>query len=291
MPRTTRTIEISSLNVAMHAPHSPQRYVELFRAVFRQKRVARLGKVFGAMVGSLYPLDRADHSKGLEGEIYRFLKLDPNEPWFNTATKEAASEDEVQQIVIPDHLLPHLQRIPFVFHANTHRLFFVSKDRHDTFGPSAAKRLLDQVFQPLTSKGLFPEVEVTVVPDKESLDRIFAMARLSTLVIDLVRPNADDGDDEEQRWLRRLADQESRRMKVELTAERGGTVLPDADTISMAKVAARNGTVRAQGRDAVGNKVTESTTDRPMVTAAHVDSDLETTNDVLRRTAGALDAQ
>jgi hypothetical protein len=275
----------------MHAPHSPERYIELMRAVFRKKRVARLGKVYGGMIGGLYPIDRRDHSVGVEGEIYRFLKLDPNEPWFNTATKEAASEEEVQQINIPEHLLPHLQRVPFVFHAKSHRLHFVSKDRSDVLGPSVAKRLLDQLFQPVISNGLFPAVEVTVMPDKETLERIFAMPTISTLRIDLVRPNADDGEDEEQRWLRRLADQESRRMRVELSAERGGTVTPDQDTISMAKVAAKNGAVLAEGRDAAGTRARESTTDRPLVEAVEVDSEYETAIDVLRRTARALDAQ
>jgi hypothetical protein len=80
-------------------------------------------------------------------------------------------------------------------------------------------------------------------------------------------------------------------MRVELSAERGGTVTPDQDTISMAKVAAKNGAVLAEGRDAAGTRARESTTDRPLVEAVEVDSEYETAIDVLRRTARALDAQ
>lgn len=110
---TTRAIKISALNIAMHQPHSPKKYVELFKDAKKLNYLVRLGSLHGAILGSIYPPKDGNPTSELTGEIYRFVKLDPKEPWFNVETSDVASDDEVGRINIPGHLLPHLQRIEF----------------------------------------------------------------------------------------------------------------------------------------------------------------------------------
>lgn len=290
MPRE-RTIKVGALNIAMHSPHSPRRYVQMMNDVFKLQRMVRLRKVYGAMLGTLYAARQGSPDLGLNGEIYRFLKLDPNEPWFNSATREVATEGELRSIKIPEHLLPHLQRIPFVFRPMTHRLYFAAKDRTDSLGPLVAQRLFDQLLAPLINEMDYPSIEVTVMPDQDSIERILRMPALETLTIKLVRPNADDGDDDQSRWLAKLETERARRIELRLVAERNATLQPDEETQIMAKVAATNGSVFATGRDVQGLPIQESTTAKPLLVPATVDSAFETTSGVIDRIADNLDAR
>ncbi len=69
-----------------------------------------------------------------------------------------------------------------------------------------------------------------------------------------------------------------------MIAKTGETIAPDADTLALASVAARNGSVSVVGRDANGMRVEESTQKRPLQISALVDSEVETSLDVLKRT-------
>lgn len=284
----TRTVTVSCLNIAMHSPHSKKRYVELLAAAFTAKRMVRLGSVHGGMIGSLYGATSENSEKELTGELYRFLKLDPDEPWFNAQTKEAASPDDLEKLNIPQHLLPHLKRIPFLFKPSTHRLYLISKDRKDSLSAGAAKQLLDGVFSPLIEEQKFPPVEITVEPDKNALDEIFSLKSLEHLVIELVPPNPDDGDEIEKKWKERLKKQNVRRQTVQLDSERNQTIKPDAETKALAKVAASNGKVVATGHDAAGVKQELSTVDKPLRERVLHDPNVETLFDTLRRTADSL---
>ena len=280
-----RTIKISALNIAMHHPHSAQRYVSLFKDAKKLKYLVRLSSLHYAMLGSLYGPKSEESSDALSGEIYRFVKLDPSEPWFNVQTSEVATNDDVENIKIPAHLLPHLQKIEFVFKPDAHELWFVSQDRKDRLGSQAATKFFQKLFDRVVSRGRYPTVEVTAIPDVETLDKMMSLAMLEKITIELKRPNADDAAEDEARWLKRLEKQKIRKQTTQLVAARGESIKPDDETRALAAVASRNGNVSVIGRDADGTKVEESTNARPLVMSEHVDSDIETSRDVLLRTA------
>ena len=283
--KTTRSIKVSALNIAMHRPHSPQLYIDLFRNAKRLKALVKLGGLHGAMFGSLN--GPRDYTRGalLTGEIYRFVNLDSSEPWFNMQTNEAASEDDMGAVQIPKHLLPHLQFIEFAFRPDTHELWFISQDRSDRMGPQAAAKFFQQLFDKLFLEGKCSQVEVTALPDVETLEVLFALHKLERITIDLKRPNADDGASEEARWLKRLEDQNIRRQETSLVASPGETIKPDRETRSLAEVASRNGSVSVVGKDAEGLRVVESTVAKPLVLSRLVNSEIETSLDVLTRVA------
>ena len=280
-----RFIKISALNVAMHKPHSPQRYVALLKDAKRLNALIPLGALHGAMLGSLDGTD--DYSKGsmLTGEIFRFVKLDASEPWFNLQTSEAASDDDMGGVSIPNHLLPHLQRIEYAFRPDTHELWFISQDRKNRLGAQAAVTFFQRIFDLVYRQGNCTQVEVTALPDIDTLEKMLSLSILQRMTIDLKRPNADDGAGEETRWLKKLEDQGIRRQETTLIASAGESIKPDEETRALAQVAARNGSVSVVGKDADGIRVEESTIAKPMVLSRLVNSALETALDVLKRTA------
>jgi hypothetical protein len=285
-----RTIQVSGLNIAMHSPHSPQRYVELFNQAMQTKRPLRKGDVHMLMLGSVRPDNPEKPEDGLHGEIYRFVKLNPNEPWFNELTHDVATEDDLREVNIPQNLLPHLKRFPFVFNPKTHHLYYIKSDRTNSIGPAAIKDLLDHLISPLVIDGKFPETNITIIPETDSIDRILGLQSIEQLTIEITRPNPDDGDSVQQRWMNRLANQKVKKIVMNMQSSKGESIQPDGDTKAMAEVAAMDGKVVAIGYNSDGDKVIESTVEQNMVKYVSVDSDTETAELVLSRTAIDLDA-
>jgi len=280
-----RRITLAPLNIALHAPHPFERYVELLQKAFRRKVVVRLGSLPGAMLGTLNQPKNHGKTTLVSGEIYRFVKLNANEPWFNADKKEPATDKDVEAINIPSHLLPHLQRIPFVFNAKKHQLWYISRDQKNSFGPSTAVKFMESLLQSTALEFDFPEVSVTAVPESTSVHDILGLPGLEYLRIELVRPNPDDGESAEARWLRRLEEQKTTKAKLELFHAKNATLKPDAETRDMAEVAANNGSVYGRGRTADGLLVEDSTQDRPMLRQEFVNSEIETAADILERAA------
>lgn len=269
----------------MHQPHSPQKYMDLLWDARRSKKLVRLGKIHGAMIGHLS--GRREYSRGavLVGEVYRFVKIDDSLPWFNSETGEEASEDDMEKIQIPKELLPNLQRIEFAFVPGKHRLWFVARDRDDRLGPKAARKFFDVLLNGVAREKRYPEIEVTVIPDKDSIDELLSVHRIKRLTVRLIRPNADDAEELEQRFLDRLEEANSKEMLSVFTEADSDGVTPTKELRGLANVAARNGSVRVEGRTADGAKFDESTTERPMVLARQVDENVEFASSVLVRTA------
>jgi hypothetical protein len=280
-----RRVTFAAINIALHAPHPMGSYIDLLQKAFRRRDVVRMGALHGVMLGSMGRPKEYGKTQLLHGEIYRFVKLDPDQPWFNAQSKEPATEEDIEAIKIPGHLLPHLQRIPFVFNARRHRLWYVSRDQANSLAPATATRFLTHLLQATALQHDFPEVSVTAVPDSTSVEKILSLPGLEYLKIELVRPNPDDGDSAEDRWLRRLEEQNTTKAKLELFHARNQAIEPDAETTEMAQVAATNGFVYGRGRTLDRLPVEDSTAARPMLQHEFVDTNIETAADVLSRIA------
>lgn len=283
--KSVRTIDISALNIAMHQPHSPQRYMDLLWDARRSKKLVQLGSVHGAMIGHLSGPREYSRGTVLVGEIYRFLKIDASQPWFNVETRDVASEDDMEKVQIPKELLPNLQRIEFVFIPSKHQLWFSARDRGDRLGAATAKKLFDMLLTKIALEKGYPKIAITVIPDKESVEELLGVHRIKRLTIQLKRPNADDAADLEQKFLEQLEVVNSREMVTIFTEADKDGVKPTEELRGLANVAARNGSVRVEGKTADGVKIDESTIERPMVLQKQVDENVELALNVLVRTA------
>lgn len=271
---------IGGINVVTQ-PHSPQRYVELMRALFRLKRPVPVRGTQHLMIGELKPIRQQEWLDGMIGRLYRFDQIDPKAPWFNVENNEVATAEEISEIKIPPRLKPNLKMFDFVFYPKGHKLYFQTRHAGETLGPQSLKRILDRLCELPQIAKAFGDVEITVIPEKEQLDRILGLHRLAKLVIDVKRPNPDDLEDDEDRVFKRLDKMGTRRMLEILTAEPGESIKPDASVQLMARVAANNGRVVGIGYTDAGLRVEESTVDKPWQGIVIFDPELQPAREAL----------
>jgi hypothetical protein len=194
---------------------------------------------------------------------------------------EEATEDEMAAIAIPEDLVPNLVLFDFVFYPKGHALYFVSKwDRH-TLSPRSLCKMLEVVFRAQEIFGRFGKVDMTIMPDKQTLSRILKLHRLAKLTIDVSRPNPDDNAEDDDEVFERMRDQGARRMVQVMTAEAGESIKPDEVTAQLARVASRNGKVSAVGYTADGQKIEESTVNVPWRESVAYNPDHQLPSDVL----------
>lgn len=261
-----KTIPVYCLNLAMHAPHSPERYVELLQACHRH--VVELNSPFAAMIGSLYAPASPDDSGLWAGEFYQFLNIDVNDPWFDLNRREQASDGDKAAVSIPSHLKPELTRFSFVFDPVSHLMVVQMKQDGRSFGAGRAQKLLDRLFaHPRMQE--FPSVEVTALPQRDAVERMLKLPHLSQLKISLVRPNPDDLDKTEAKLMGRLAGQNAKRMDIVLQGAGNQSLTPDEETRAVAQVAAHNGVVSVVAKNSEGKTVATSTLDVTRI--EHVD--------------------
>lgn len=265
-----RKFQFSALNIVTH-PHSPEGYVKLFGALYGLRRAFHVRGNQHLMIGDLERVDRDDPLRGLTGRMYRFDQIDPKAPWFNVENKEEASDDELAEINIPDALKPNLVKFNFVFYPRHHRLYFESVSNGATLGEGSMRKFFDLICAVPSIVEKFGKVDITVVPEHEQLERILSLPSLSKLIVDVKRPNPDDLATEEARVFARLDRMKSRRLIETLVAEPGETITPDDDVRVLARVAARNGSVSGTGYSAGGDKLQQSTVDRPLRQTVHYD--------------------
>jgi hypothetical protein len=282
-----RTITIGALNIVMPAPHNPQRYIDLFQRAYKRKHPVRLRGDFAGMIGSC----RAEEVGGntiVTGELYKFFDLQLDGQWYNTLEQKAAEEAELAQIHIPENLKPHFQIFPFVFFPNKHRLFFITKDQHDSFSPGQTQKLFSSVFEDLRLVREYGEIEVTVEPSTETLERIFSMPRLKRITIEVTPPNADDHDDAEVRLFEKMGLLNADRQVMELSSKKhNGLTLTD-DIKTLADIGSSNGVVSGRGEDDEGHTVNVSTAEHPLQEKVEFESLIQSRTEALLTKAQEL---
>lgn len=281
----SRTIDVGGLNIALYKRHTMATYVELFQEAFDLQSIFFSGELHGTMLGGLWNLDRPDHDPVIAGEIFRFIRIDPTQPWFNVESKEVATDDDMRKISIPDHLLPHLKRVFFLFFPRRHRLALMVRSQTRTMSPGAAKTFFEALFGHPRLEAKFGPVSITVLPDQDQLNHVLQTPNMSKLIIEIVPPNPDDADDEETKVLEKLKKQNARRLTVQVDGQRNEAIKPDEDTKLYARVASSNGRVIAEGHDAANKRVLRSTDEIPRKVQGVVDQTQQTELSVLEQVA------
>lgn len=278
-----KTIEVSALNISMHSPHSAQGYVDLFARAKQRKRVFMQGEIHALMLGSLLDTENSVNANELVGEVFRFVKVDANAPWFNTETNDEASEDDKAAVSIPPNLYAHMQRLQFIFFPREHQLWYISNDGKVRMGPKRLESFLQRLLDDASASMQGLPVEVTTLPDKAALEKMFKLHRLERIVMQFKRPNPDDGADIAAKIMERMEAQNIARLNEELIATKGHSITPDAQTLAEADVAAKNGHVEVFGKTGEGVPVKASTTNIPLRVSLKIDSDVETPLAAVRR--------
>jgi len=260
MARQTK-MTIGAINIKIH-PHTPQTYIELFNDVIKLKRRASLrGDIYGHL--SSFSFLNRDETLGFKGFIYKYLNIDPNEPWFDVDEEKVVDKEQMLQVEVLKKVKPHFSHFMYLFIPKYHRFFFTTYYDKKSISPSSVERFLKGVFYHPDILEKYGEVDVIVEPSIDGLEKIFKIPTLERLELLITKPNPDDHDEAEQKLLQRLGRLKAKRLKEEYVAESRSSIEPDDELRTLSRIAASNGYVWASGKDLEGKAVQESTTEHP----------------------------
>lgn len=258
------TIVLGALNVVMH-PHPSGSYSALFRKAHELQRQIFVRRDQVLSIGSCFPIVEGSDETGFQGDLFRFMEIDPNEPWFNLADNRAATTSEVRtQVAIPKHLKPKFKQFRYAFFPEPHLLVVVLYKQSDSISIDTVQKFLSAVLNDseLRLAGL-PEVSVTPVQSKEDLQRIWSYPEIDQLEIFVKRPNADEGDKEEKQLLDLMKKQGIGAQEIKMFKGPEETIKPNQQTKAWAEIALSNGHVKAIVKGADHKRRIESTSDHP----------------------------
>lgn len=191
------------------------------------------------------------------GRILIWTEIDLKRPWLDLTNEDELSATLKGSINIPANARPNGRVFGYVFAEKNHRVYFESKNEFgESLGPTVAK----SIFTKITSQELLgfnsPEVEVTIVPDVDAVDRVLTIPRLRTLFIRVTLPNPDTASPEaRKRVYDRLKRAKARQLEERYIKSSDAEKLQMTPEIrETAEVAAENGLVRGEGRDDDGKK-------------------------------------
>lgn len=198
------------------------------------------------------------------GLVHVWTEINRKGRWFDKLKDKEAEQSEKDKIVIPDHLDPNYRTFYYALDLKKHRLIIEYRNSEgENFGPSRAKRLFDRLLSPeVLGEDFGSRINVTVLPEENTVERILSLPKLTKLEIHIERPNADSLDD--RAILAELEEQGARSQHLTLTkAPDVESLNPNEETRRLAEVASHNGYTAGSGQDAAGEPVYVSTRQHP----------------------------
>lgn len=249
--------EICALNVRVH-PHTPDTYVELFSLLYKSRGQA---KVWGDREGVIRTFDRKPDRDGrFYGTISTFTEIDLDQPWFNDETFDVSSFDEVEEIMIPDHLHPNVHSFLFCLDSQKHLVFIEKYGQSGTMTPMSAMRFFQNICSRNNVTNRFGPVKISLVQSREALDAVFSLDQIKRVEILIQKPNDIFPDDFEEHLNRKNA----KSIEVKYKAENRSGIEVDDEIRSLSEASLLNGKTVVTGRDDTGQR-TISTENYPKI--------------------------
>lgn len=266
-------IEVGAINVVLQ-PHSPELYQRWIRLLFRLRLRAHLhGNRYGA-ISQLYPTGE-DDGVALHGVVSTFVHFDTDLPWYNEATAKDATDQDLGEVSLPDHLRPEHRRCQFAFDIKKHLFLFETDARRGGVTPRLMLRMLERFSKEPQVLSKFGAATLTVVPDAKAVEEILEWGELKKLVISTSLPNPDFADaafSDLEEW---MAAQGAETFRQELGSSKPDLV-PDDETKNLARIASEHGYVEATGIGENNRVVRLSTkTAKPLTYKGEFDPEVE----------------
>lgn len=284
-----RTISISAINIVMPAPHSAERYINLFLDAYALKLPINLRNDFQGLLGSARLDVTNPNNQIIHGEIYKYFNLRMDSSWFDISTQKPADASDLSEVNVPDHLKPHFKFFPYVFYPKNHKLFLITEDRQDTISIGQAGRFLTDLFGSVSLVQKYGTMNIHIEPARETLDNIFSIPHLRHIYLEVSPPNPDDLDSAERALFERMHMEKAGKMTQTLDAIDSKVGLsPSQETKTLARIAQSNGHVDGAGLDLAGKPVKVSTNSHPLQERVTYNSNLQSRLDVLREKAETM---
>lgn len=233
--------ECGILNVVA-SPHPPGTYERLISTASERRRVLFRGDQYG----SISPPDTRE-SGLLLGRLVIWTQIDESEPAVVIdQLREVDFED--LEVSIPENLGFNCRVFLWAFRLSDHKLFIETKNEFGkTLSPRSVAKFFGRLFSQAELGQPFPYVEVTVIPEDDTVRRVLDVPNLKKILIHLNRPNPDDVNTDASRIMARLEAMGAKVQVTQLTAIPGETLRLDEETRVTAEVAAFNGFVETKG--------------------------------------------
>ena len=269
---TGTRISIGALNISA-SPHPAGTYEKLL-----QEAADNEVPVWGSDWASITPPQRlsAPRQNFLEGRILLWTIIRKDRPWLNKKKRAQATREESQKAsgAIPPDFEPNYRSFHYLFIEDKHRLLFETQNElGERFGAKRAEKFFQRLLSPDYLSKESPLVDVTIIPEEESLERILGMPGLRRLEILIKRPNSDYSEAEYHVVMDDLVEQGAKSRKTELVrAPKTKALIPNLKTRTLAAIGSTDGYVKGEGSDANGRPIFESTRDHPKIRHRHLDA-------------------
>lgn len=187
-----KKLTYGAVNITMH-PHSPEKYIELFRMARKNASNVNLRGDSFATLSYFYPYKKGQaHSEPFEGEVLKYTDIDVDGDWFDIVKKDIASDEEKGRINIPDNLKPNVARFSFVFLPVSHLLVYEMQDKNRHLTSRQMESFLNGIFSHEKIIEKFGKVNVTALTEPDSVERMLSLKGITCINMVTRRPNPDD---------------------------------------------------------------------------------------------------
>ena len=190
------------------------------------------------------------------------MNLNTKDDWFNTTENRPALEDDLNAVIVPEHLKPHLRNFEYIFIPSQHCLLFVSKYSKGAFPPYMAQNFFTNLFSLSDTIETYGKIDVFVIPKSEELEKIFNLRKIKNLYLEVVPPNPDDFGGYQAQFMGHMNELNAKSLTQELAGKEDGLILDD-DLKNLAKVASLNGKVIGHGLNDLNMLETFNTSEHP----------------------------
>ncbi|WP_407259404.1 DUF4747 family protein [Klebsiella pneumoniae] len=268
---------------------SPEKYVELFRMARKNSENINLRGDSYATLSFFYPYKKGQSAnEPFEGEVLKFTDIDVEGDWFNIVKKDVASDEEKGKIVIPENLKPNVARFSFVFLPASHLLVYEMQDKSRNLTPRQMSLFITGIFSNEKIIKKFGKINVTILTEPESVQRMLALKGITCINMVTRRPNPDDLASAEsimqKRFKRIGVIEEDKTYK----SERGQEIKPDVELKQDALIASRNGEVSIRRVNEFGLVEVHASSDAPLQRVEPYDPDVTSVTDLLLLRAKSL---
>lgn len=284
MPRQ-KTVYVQAINIRLH-DHKSADYILLLKKIINLKLAVNYRSKDFLMITHID--DQKNDMNRMSGIISHFMEIDVNRDWLDLTTGDVANDRQLSQIIIPENLRPNLESFFFEFDSNLHLFTFQSYGQFGRLSAGAVHKFFEEALSNFAIVEEFGHSEVTIVADSSEIGQLFDFDRLTRITITIERPNSDLGsDDMERKILSEMEAEHARKVQREAVAEPGRSLSPSEDTKALARVAARNGSVKTHGQE--GNLVKEkSTSDIPLREGEKFDPEVTDEKNAFKRATEKL---
>ncbi|MCL1076500.1 DUF4747 family protein [Shewanella dokdonensis] len=276
-----KKVEVGAINITIQ-PHTPEKYIQLFKEAVRLKRPIKLRGDRHALLANMYKIrDDQEDNGPITGDIYCFTSIDVDGDWFNTDTGKLAEDELLEGIDIPENLKPNGARFTYIFYPQEHLLFYEAYYNQKSLGAVTAQKFLHTLFNQKSLQDKYGVVDVTHIPEKEQLEKALMIPFKEMVEMTFTRPNPDNLEEAEANFLNRMDKLNVAKLEQSYKAVKGMAIEMDPDMIQDAKISARNGTLMIKGKDEASKPVKFSTVDHPLRHIEYYDPKQQITFDVL----------